>query len=95
MEMINDERPSTNWVTAIVNGRWCQAKLFDVGSIHGINEGRVSKLAIGKTSSRDPSRDFFDQMDYNYDRGLDFSNLSDEFVNDIVRQLSELPKAFF
>lgn len=94
MEVIKDERPNSNWVTAVVNGRWCQAKVYDVGSCFGINDGRVSKLVIGKTSTRDPSRNFFDQMDYNYDRGLDFSNLDDDFVNDVVRQFEEIEPAF-
>lgn len=83
---------STGWITAIIKDRWVQAKVYDVGSVYGVNNGRVSKLCIGKTDRRDPNKAFFDQMDFNYDRGLDFSNLSDEFVNEIVEELENLPK---
>lgn len=75
------------WVTAVINGRWVQAKVYMEPSDFGINGGKVSKMAVGKTSTRDPSRAFFDQMDFNYDRGLDFSNLPESMVNSIVEQL--------
>jgi hypothetical protein len=94
MQIITDDRPQTNWITAIVDGRWCQAKLFDEGSIHGINDGRISKLVIGKGPSRNPSEPFFDQMAYNYDRGLDFDDLPEGVLDLIVAQFEALPPAF-
>lgn len=35
---------NTNWCSGEVGNYTFSAKLFDTGSIHGINEGRVSKL---------------------------------------------------
>lgn len=37
------------------------AKVFDEGSIYGINEGRISKLMLKQNG----------EIVYNYDRGLD------------------------
>ncbi len=81
----------TGWITAIIQGRWVQAKVYDEPSTFGINNGRVSKLAVGKTRTRDSSRDFFDQMCYNYDRGLDFDRSSPGLINKIVAELEKLP----
>ena len=83
----------TGWVTAIINGRWVQAKVYDEPSRFGINNGRVSKCVIGKTSTRDQNKNFLDQMDYAYDRGLDFNNLSADDLNSIITQLEKLPKS--
>jgi hypothetical protein len=81
------------WITAIIEGRWVQAKVYDEPSVFGINDGRVSKLAIGKTDTRDPTHNFFDQMDYNYDRGLDFKRrtLPVATLRKIVAHLEALP----
>ena len=92
MEIIEQ---SNNWITAISNGRWIQAKIFDEGSEFGINDGRVSKLSISRNGMRDGKKNFFDQMAYNYDRGLDHHddrNLPDELLNKIVAELETLPK---
>jgi hypothetical protein len=82
------------WITAIIEGRWVQAKVYDEPSCYGINEGRVSKLCIGKTDKRDRNRDFFEQMDYNYDRGLDFKRrtLPVATLRKIISELESLPK---
>lgn len=82
------------WITAIIEGRWVQAKVYDEPSCYGINDGRVSKLSIGKTDTRDPAYNFFDQMDYHYDRGLDFKRrtLPIATFRKIVAQLEALPK---
>lgn len=78
------------WITAIIEGRWVQAKVYQGPSSYGIENGMVSKLAIGKTNTRDPNSNFFDQMAYNYDRGLDFDNLKDSaLLGKIVEQLEE------
>ncbi len=91
---ILSEHDQYGWITAIIEGRWVQAKVFDEPSCYGINDGRVSKLTIGKTDSRDPTRNFFDQMDYNYDRGLDFKRrtLPIATFRKILAQLEALPK---
>ena len=87
MKILSDRKYSGGWITAIVCGRWVQAKVFDEPSTYGINDGHVSKLVIGKTDKRDVNRDFLEQMCYNYDRGLDFDNAGSMLVNEIVKQL--------
>lgn len=82
----------TGWITAIIEGRWVQAKVYDEPSTFGINSGRVSKCAIGKTADRDPNKPFFDQMSFNYDRGLDLDDLPAGLLDRIVAELETLPK---
>lgn len=84
----------TNWITAIIEDRYVVAKVFDEPSTYGINGGRISKLAILKTSTRDCSADWVSQVDYNYDRGLDFSNISNELLFKIIDELESLPKLY-
>ena len=79
------------WITAIINGRWVQAKVYDLPSTYGINNGRISKLVIGKTDKRNRNKEFLSQMDFNYDRGLDFNNLPDEILNPIIHELENSP----
>lgn len=81
------------WITAIIEGRWVQAKVYDEPSVFGVNEGRVSKLSIGKTDTYQRYSDFFDQMDYNYDRGLDFKRrtLPVATLRKIIAGLEALP----
>lgn len=80
------------WITAIIEGRWVQAKVYDEPSCFGINDGRVSKLCIGKTQYRDPMQNFFEQMCYNYDRGLDFDDTPPGLLDKIVAELETLPR---
>lgn len=82
------------WITAIIEDRWVQAKVYDEPSTYGINNGRVSKLVISKTNTRDPSIIFFEQMDYNYVRGLDFKRRTLPVVifRKIFASLEALPK---
>ena len=82
------------WITAVIEGHWVQAKVYDEPSTYGVNNGRVSKLAVGKESFRNPNQNFFDQMCYNYDRGLDFDNAPSGLINKIVAELETLPKLF-
>jgi hypothetical protein len=92
MEVI-EEHDKYGWITAIICGRWVQAKVYQEPSCFGVNDCRVSKLAIGKTDSRDEGVSFFEQMDYNYDRGLDFNRLhDDDILNSILLELNGLPK---
>ncbi len=79
------------WITAIICGRWCQAKVYDLPSFHGVNGGRVSKLVIGKTDTLNPDMPFFPQIDYNYSRGLDFDTLPDGILDSVLEQLEALP----
>lgn len=41
----------TGWITAIIEDHWVQAKVYDSPSTFGVNNGRVSKIAIGKTDN--------------------------------------------
>lgn len=91
---ILDPHDSTGWITAIIADRWVQAKVYDEPSDYGVNNGRVSKLSIGKTSERRPGP-FFEQMIYHYDRGLDFNDgLTADQLNEILAELEALPKYF-
>lgn len=91
---ILEQHSEHGWITAIIQGRWVQAKVYDEPSTFGINDGRVSKCCISKTNSRDKNKNFFDQMDYNYNRGEDFNNLSPELLEGIIEELESLPKTF-
>ncbi len=82
------------WITAIICDRWVQAKVYDEPSTFGVNNGRVSKLCIGKTNRRNEREDFFNQMCYNYDRGLDFDEAPHGLVDEVVRRLEMLPKLY-
>jgi hypothetical protein len=93
MQIIEDYDPATGWITAIIHGRWVQAKVYDKNSVHSVNEGRVSKIAIGKSASRNPYENFFEQICYNYDRGLDFDQAPSNLVKKIINELESLPKA--
>lgn len=93
--IILEPHDQTGWITAIIEDRWVQAKVYNEPSEYGINNGRVSKLVIGKTNTRDPYYDFFAQMCYNYDRGLDFNRAPKGLVDKIVEQLEALPLLIF
>lgn len=93
-KIVKDARKSTGWVTAIIENRWVQAKVYDEPSTYGINNGRVSKLCIAKGIAIDRTKDFLPQMDYNYDRGLDFDRLPSGVLDKVVGYLENLPKVF-
>ena len=56
------------WKETEIKGYKFTFKIYDIGSIFGINDGRVSKLSIRKNGKEL----------YNYDRGLDFNNLDED-----------------
>lgn len=92
--VIVEPHSQTGWITAIIENHWVQAKVYDEPSTFGVNNGRVSKIAISKTNTRNPNKNFFDQMCYNYDRGLDFDRAPKGLVDKIVAKLEKLPKQF-
>lgn len=94
MRIIEDARRETGFITAVIDGRWVQAKLYDVPSTYGVFDCRVSKLSIGKTAHRRKGENFWNQMAYHYDRGDDFDNLPDGVLVSVTDQLNALPKAF-
>lgn len=79
-----NESDGNGWVTGKVdyNGREYKftAKVFEEGSIHGINEGRVSKLMI-----RNENTTGWYGVFVNYDRGWDIEPETEEqqdvFIN--------------
>lgn len=94
MEIIK-RHEADGWITAIIEGRWVLAKVYDEPSVNSVNNGRVSKLCISMQKSWNPYANFFDQMAYNYDRGLDFhieTQLPQEKLDKIIEQLEKLPK---
>lgn len=80
------EKNRQGWVTVIIGGRWCEAKVYDSPSIYGINNGRISKLCISKIDRWDG----MDMLDYNYDRGLDFDTTPPGLLNQVMASLSVL-----
>lgn len=89
--IVLEPHDESGWITAIIGGRWVQAKVYNEPSTFGINNGRVSKLAVGKTASRDANKPFHPQMCYHYDRGLDIDEAPPGLVSSIVEQLEKLP----
>jgi hypothetical protein len=71
------------WREGTINGYKYWAKVYDEGSIYGINEGRISKLTIRKVGE---TRDL-----YNYDRGLDVDCANDE-VKAVLETILEMYK---
>jgi len=85
----------SNWVDGVVstdNQEYkFSAKLFDVGSNYGINDGRVSKLSIRLQDTT------WDKSIVNYDRGWDIEPKTDEhkqIFNVIMELLENSPKRF-
>lgn len=89
---IIEAHDNTRWITAIICGRWVQAKVYDEPSIHGINDGRISKLIVGKSDQCKLYQNFHNQMCFSYDRGISFDNAPDGLINSIVYELEQLPK---
>lgn len=85
------ERRDDGWVITVIAGRYVEAKVYDEPSLFGVNNGRVSKLTIGKTATRNHKRPFFQQMAYNYDRGLDFDELPPGVLDEVLAELEALP----
>lgn len=93
MEIL-EPHDESGWITAIIEDRWVLAKVYDEPSTYGINNGRVSKIGMGKKNFRDPNKDYHAQLCYHYDRGLDFDNAPAGLVDKIVTELEKLPKLF-
>lgn len=86
----------TNWVEGTVAEFRFQSKLFDEGSSHGINNGRVSKLGIWNEKISQEKGDFFAGCIVNYDRGWDIKPTNENKIYfDVVMELLEnSPKRF-
>lgn len=93
MQVISDTRSENCWITAIIKGRWVQAKVYDEPSTFGVKDCRVSKLAISKNDKgADGYTPFHSLMAYHWDRGLDFDDLNDPvLLQEILDELNALP----
>ena len=89
MKIIEMPEHSGDWLTAVVCGRWVQAKIFNEPSTFGINNGRISKLVVGKTDVCRKGENFLNQMCFSYDRGLDFDEAPDGLIDSIVAELEQ------
>ncbi len=78
----------SNWVEGTVDKYQFQAKLFDIGSNHGINNGRVSKLTIWNEKSN--------VHIVHYSRGWDIKPKAEykEYFNAVMELLENSPKRF-
>ncbi len=77
----------SNWVTAIVDGFYTQAKIFAEPSTFGVNNGHVSKLCVCEGTHWDHTK-----VIINYDRGWDVGEERPE-VDSIVSQLEDYAKS--
>lgn len=77
-----------NWIDGLYQGKFFQAKFFEVGSVFGINEGRTSKLVICSGPKWDHS-----QVLFNYDRGYDnFPGMDKKLGHELAQALEQLPQ---
>lgn len=95
--IVTKPRSYNGWVHGVANDRWFCAKVYDEPSAYGVNNCRVSKLSIAKEGVHllglESGLPFFDNVDFNYDRGLDFHNdeLSKEDLDALLEWLNALP----
>jgi hypothetical protein len=84
MFILKEAEGSGDWVTAVICDRWVQAKVFNLESTYGVYNGRVSKIAIAKQGvsglGSETGLDFFENVDFNWDRGLDFCNFEKQTI---------------
>lgn len=84
-----------NWVSGLVNDGdfYFESKLFDEGSVFGIDNGRVSKLTIS-IGNRWKG---FDNCIINYDRGWDIEPEGEdvEVYEAVLEFLENAPKTRF
>jgi hypothetical protein len=82
-----DDRLNSNWVQGSITGGYkFEAKMYDEGSVYGINKGRVSKLGISKGG----------RTLVNYDRGWDIKSQTPEvkaICESVLTKLNSLGKA--
>lgn len=78
------ERYESGWTYAHIDGHYVEAKVYDTGSMFGINGGRVSKLTIRRTLKENSASLF------HYDRGWDKGDSENPIVQRIVEQLETL-----
>ena len=89
-------KSGTNWCKGKVGKYNFEAKLFDEGSIFGINDGRVSKLAIWDEEIRQEKQNFYAGCVVIYDRGWDIEPKKDikPYFDAVMELLENAPKRF-
>ena len=95
-EVFTKFESGTNWCDGKIGKYNFQAKLFDTGSTFGINDGRVSKLAIWDEKIRQEKQNFFAGCVVNYDRGWDIKPKKDikPYFDAVMELLENAPKRF-
>jgi len=78
---------NSEWLGGTINEFRFEAKVYDVGSIHGIDNGRVSKLAVWNPANQ-PTRYII-----SYDRGWD-AEPADDVRCKLLQALLEFLDAF-
>lgn len=81
------EKRKNLWTSGNHKGYRFIAKVYDEGSMFGINDGRVSKLWV--------KNEKINRVIFNYDRGIDIAAKTQEdkaIVAEIVHELEALPK---
>lgn len=88
--------PGDNWVHGKIGKYDFEAKLFDEGSSYGIDNGRVSKLAIYDNVVRYQKKSFHDACIVNYDRGWSIKPSQEDkpFYDAVMELLTNAPKLF-
>jgi len=69
--VIKKNQSKDGWIFGTINGFRFQAKVYDEGSVYGINEGRVSKLMIWDEAKHQETKNIIAASILNYDRGWD------------------------
>lgn len=68
---ITSPRDRQGWIKGTIGKYTFNAKVFDLPSVYGIKNGRVSKLGIYDDEQRRRGGDYFAACIVNYDRGWD------------------------
>ena len=85
------------WVKGTVGGYNFEAKLYDNVSKFGINNGRVSKLAIWDEDYREEYENFDEACVVVYERGWELEPFDDDDIecyNAVMELLENSPKRF-
>jgi hypothetical protein len=86
-QRIRAKATDNNWIDGYIDGLRFQAKVFDTGSKHGVDNGRVSKLTVWRSDT--PLNAVL-----NYDRGWDKKPENDEqeaLLRELLDYLEGLP----
>jgi len=85
---------TSNWIDGSAGQYKFSAKVFDNGSVYGIDDGRVSKLTVYSTGGEFPFQ--VGNTIVNYDRGWDVRPKQEhkELFKALMKKLEATPKRF-